>query len=69
MLEELGASPETVVQLLLQVDTETFVVLERIVELVSSLEPGDDEDDCEELVSRQGEKCFSYWVVGPGLNF
>ena len=49
MLQELGASPQTEVQLLLQVDTEASVILERIVELVSSLEPGADEDDGEQL--------------------
>ena len=49
MLEELGASPETVVQLFHHVDTEAFVELERIVELVSSLEPGADEENGEQL--------------------
>ena len=49
VLEELGTSPQTEVQLLLQVDAEAFVLLEGVVELVSSLEPGADEDDCEQL--------------------
>ena len=49
MLEELGASPETVVQLFHHVDTEASVELERIVELVSSLEPGADEENSEQL--------------------
>ena len=49
VLEELGTSPQTEVQLLLQVDAEAFVLLEGVVELVSRLEPGADEDDCEQL--------------------
>ena len=53
MLEELGASPETVIQLLVHVDTEAFVLLERIVELVGSLEPDADEEDCEQLETFQ----------------
>ena len=49
VLEELGTSPQTEVQLLLQVDAEALVLLEGVVELVSRLEPGADEDDCEQL--------------------
>ena len=53
MLEDLGASPETVVQLHQHVDTEASVLSERIVEFVCSLEPGADEEDCEQLETFQ----------------
>ena len=77
MLQELGASPETEVQLLLHVDTEAFVLLERIVELVSRLEPAADEEDCEQLETFQNKSYLgaeqpplsSHLVSGQGEGY
>ena len=77
MLQEFGASPETEVQLLHHVDTEAFILLERIVELVSSLEPAADEEDYEQLETFQNKSYLgaeqpplsSHLVSGQGCGY
>ena len=49
LLEVLGVPPQAGVQLLPQVDVVPLVPAEGVGELVSRLEPGQDEDDQEEL--------------------
>ena len=49
LLENLRSPPETVVQHLVQIRVVALVLSERIVEFVGRLEPGEDEEDHEQL--------------------
>ena len=53
MLENLGTPPEAGVQDLVQISIVALVHTEGIVELVGRLEPGEDQEDDEELQQQQ----------------
>jgi hypothetical protein len=57
-LESFRAPPETGVQPLLQVDIVALVATKGVEEFISSLEPGEDQHDEEELRGREREVIF-----------